>query len=96
MTPHSTPVEAIRIRPARQEDVSLMARWAEAMALETEDKPLDPDTVARGIQLAFAELKGPVKDRLRGYGMGALIAPAALRRRRARAARPARRRRRGR
>jgi hypothetical protein len=45
--------EGIHIRPARQEDVSLMARWQEAMALETEDKPLDPRTVARGIQRAF-------------------------------------------
>jgi len=53
MTPTSTPDEAIRIRPARQEDVSLMARWAEAMALETEDKPLDAHTVAHGIQRAF-------------------------------------------
>jgi GNAT superfamily N-acetyltransferase len=50
---HVTAVEAIRIRPAIQEDVSLMARWAEAMALESEDKQLDADTVTRGIQLAF-------------------------------------------
>ena len=45
----------ILVRPARQEDVSLMARWAEAMALETEDKPLDPATVARGIRRAFED-----------------------------------------
>jgi GNAT superfamily N-acetyltransferase len=50
---HVTAVDSIRVRPALREDVSLMARWAEAMALETEDKPLDPDTVARGIQLAL-------------------------------------------
>ena len=48
----TTPVEAIRIRPASPDDVSLMARWAEAMALETEDKQLDPKTVHRGIELA--------------------------------------------
>lgn len=59
MTPTSPPVEAIRIRPARHDDVSLMARWAEAMALETEDKQLDPETVGRGIRLAL-------DDRLRG------------------------------
>ena len=53
MSPTSTPDEAIHIRPARQDDVSLMARWQEAMALETEDKPLDARTVARGIQRAF-------------------------------------------
>ena len=45
--------EAIKVRAARQEDVSLMARWAEAMALETEDKPLASAVVARGIQRAF-------------------------------------------
>jgi GNAT superfamily N-acetyltransferase len=48
----TTPVEAIRIRPASPDDISLMARWAEAMALETEDKQLDPQTVHRGIALA--------------------------------------------
>jgi RimJ/RimL family protein N-acetyltransferase len=53
MNSSSTPREAIAVRPARQEDVSLMARWAEAMALETEDKPLDPAVVLRGIQRAF-------------------------------------------
>ena len=55
MTPTSSSREAISIRPARQEDVSLMARWAEAMALETEDKPLDSATVARGIRRAFED-----------------------------------------
>ncbi|MEO8161642.1 MAG: GNAT family N-acetyltransferase [Arenimonas sp.] len=52
MTP-ATPGDAIRIRPARQDDVSLMARWAEAMALETEDKQLEPGVVTRGIQRAL-------------------------------------------
>jgi ribosomal protein S18 acetylase RimI-like enzyme len=45
--------EAIVVRPARQEDVCLMARWAQAMAMETEDKPLDEAVVTRGIQRAF-------------------------------------------
>jgi GNAT superfamily N-acetyltransferase len=49
----TTPVEAIRVRPAGHDDLSLMARWAEAMALETEDKPLDSRVVTRGIQLAL-------------------------------------------
>ena len=53
MTPTANPREAIAIRPARQDDVSLMARWAEAMALETEDKQLDRAIVARGIRRAF-------------------------------------------
>jgi ribosomal protein S18 acetylase RimI-like enzyme len=47
--------DPIRIRPARQDDVSLMARWAEAMALETEDKQLDAAVVARGIQRALED-----------------------------------------
>ncbi len=58
MTPTSTPVEAIRVRPATHDDASLMARWAEAMALETEDKQLDRETVRRGIELA---LQDPVR-----------------------------------
>ena len=55
MTPTSTPREAIRIRPARQDDLSLMARWAEAMALETEDRQLDAAVVSRGIRRAFED-----------------------------------------
>jgi len=55
MTPNS-----ITVRPARQDDVSLMARWAEAMALETEDKQLDAEVVRRGIQRAFDD---PAKGR---------------------------------
>jgi len=43
----------IQVRPARQEDVALMARWAAAMALETEHKSLDPAVLTRGIQRAF-------------------------------------------
>lgn len=57
MTPSSTPVEAIRVRPARQADVSLMARWAEAMALESEDRQLDSATVRRGIQMAVDDVQ---------------------------------------
>jgi GNAT superfamily N-acetyltransferase len=44
---------SIHVRPARQEDVSLMVRWQMARALETEDKPLDEAVLARGIQRAF-------------------------------------------
>jgi ribosomal protein S18 acetylase RimI-like enzyme len=46
---------SIHVRPARQEDVSLMVRWQMAMALETEDKPLDEAVLARGIQRAFED-----------------------------------------
>ena len=50
-----TPVQVIRVRPGGNDDVSLMARWAEAMALETEDKQLDLKTVSRGIKAALAD-----------------------------------------
>lgn len=53
MNPPSPPVEAIQVRPARTDDLSLMARWAEEMALETEDKRLDYATVSRGIRMGF-------------------------------------------
>jgi GNAT superfamily N-acetyltransferase len=46
---------SIHVRPARQEDVSLMVRWQMAMALETEDKPLDEAVLTRGIQRAFED-----------------------------------------
>jgi GNAT superfamily N-acetyltransferase len=53
--PSATHVEAIRIRPATADDVSLMARWAEAMAFETENKHLDTATVTRGLDAAIAD-----------------------------------------
>jgi high affinity sulfate transporter 1 len=36
---------------------------------------LDDELTARGIQLVFAELKGPVKDRLRRYGLDTRFGP---------------------
>jgi RimJ/RimL family protein N-acetyltransferase len=53
MTPRTAPADALLVRAARQDDVTLMARWAEAMALESEDTQLDRKTVRRGIQRAF-------------------------------------------
>jgi ribosomal protein S18 acetylase RimI-like enzyme len=41
------------VRNARPEDVAPMARWAAAMALETEHKQLDAPVVLRGIQRGF-------------------------------------------
>jgi MFS superfamily sulfate permease-like transporter len=37
---------------------------------------LDAELTARGVELAFAELKGPVKDRLRRYGLAERIGRA--------------------
>ena len=45
----------IQVRPATETDVSLMARWAEAMAFETENKQLDRELVARGIAIGVAD-----------------------------------------
>ena len=49
------PATNIRVRGATDADVSLMTRWAEAMAFETEGKQLDLDTVARGIAIGVAD-----------------------------------------
>jgi GNAT superfamily N-acetyltransferase len=46
---------AIHIRDAHRHDVALLADWACAMALETEHKRLDPDTVRRGMSRIFDE-----------------------------------------
>lgn len=44
-----SPVPAPTVRDARTDDLEPLARWACAMAWETERKRLDPDTVRRGI-----------------------------------------------
>ena len=46
---------APRIRDANANDVGLMARWAEAMAYETESKRLDTATVTRGLAIGVAD-----------------------------------------
>ena len=61
MTAPTTPqAGAIRVRPATPEDISLMARWAETMALETEDiRRNDPSRRRVGARtLASLLLKG--------------------------------------
>jgi ribosomal protein S18 acetylase RimI-like enzyme len=45
--------DTIRVREARRDDLETLARWAEAMALETEHKRLDAITVRRGIAVLF-------------------------------------------
>lgn len=45
----------IHIRPAHRDDIALLVQWACAMAMETEHKQLDPDTVQRGIASALAQ-----------------------------------------
>lgn len=45
----------LNVRPARAEDITLMVRWAEAMAYETEHKRLDSERVTRGITAGFSD-----------------------------------------
>ena len=49
-----------RIRAAEAADAELLARWAGAMAWETEHKRLDPDTVRAGVAAGIAD---PAKAR---------------------------------
>jgi GNAT superfamily N-acetyltransferase len=49
-----------RIRAADPVDVDLLAQWAQAMALETEHRQLDADTVRAGVAAAIAD---PAKAR---------------------------------
>ena len=50
----------LRIREAVADDADLLARWAVAMALETENKQLDPATVSAGVAAGIAD---PAKAR---------------------------------
>lgn len=50
MSPH-----AIRVRAAHPADAAMLADWNAAMALETEDKRLDHDTVHAGVAAGIAD-----------------------------------------
>jgi GNAT superfamily N-acetyltransferase len=45
----------LRIREAGAADAALLARWAQAMALETEQRRLDADTVLAGVVAGLAD-----------------------------------------
>jgi ribosomal protein S18 acetylase RimI-like enzyme len=47
--------EGVRIRAASDDDVARLARWACAMAWETEHKRLDPARVESGVATVLAE-----------------------------------------
>jgi len=51
---------AIRVRTAHPADAAMLADWNAAMALETEDKQLDRDTVHAGVVAGIAD---PAKAR---------------------------------
>ena len=46
---------ALRIRDAADADAGLLARWAQAMALETEHKHLDEAVVRAGVEAGLAD-----------------------------------------
>jgi len=46
---------ALTIRRATVDDADTLARFNEAMAEETEDKTLDPDTVRAGVRAVFSK-----------------------------------------
>lgn len=48
-------MSALRIRPAIEADAGMLADWAVAMALETEHKALDPQTVRPGVEAGIAD-----------------------------------------
>jgi GNAT superfamily N-acetyltransferase len=52
--------ESLAIRPARADDADVLAAFNAALALETEAKRLDPDTLRRGVAAAIDD-----PDRLR-------------------------------
>jgi GNAT superfamily N-acetyltransferase len=43
------------IRLATQQDAQLLANWAQAMAMETEHKQLDAETILKGVQAGIAD-----------------------------------------
>ncbi|HPW33276.1 MAG TPA: GNAT family N-acetyltransferase [Arenimonas sp.] len=47
----------LSIRQAGIHDVELLASWAQTMAMETEQKQLDADTVLKGVQAGIADPK---------------------------------------
>lgn len=52
---YDTAMTDYRIREAQASDRDLLARWAAAMALETEHKRLDPATVSAGVQAGLED-----------------------------------------
>jgi GNAT superfamily N-acetyltransferase len=45
------------LRLAVQDDARLLANWAQAMAMETEHKQLDGETVLKGVQAGIADAR---------------------------------------
>ena len=45
----------LRIRDAASDDAPLLAQWAQAMALETEHKQLDPQKLLAGVEAGLAD-----------------------------------------
>lgn len=60
MNTSPAPGGVLRVRHARHDDLTLMVRWAEAMAQETEHRQLDTDTVAGGIAAGLDDARRAV------------------------------------
>ncbi len=50
-------MDKIEVQLAIMQDAALLASWAQAMAMETEHKQLDGDTVLKGVQAGIADPK---------------------------------------
>jgi GNAT superfamily N-acetyltransferase len=69
-------VDIFRIRDAVEADLEFLARGNEAMALETEHKRLDPQTIRHGVRAVLADpAQGRyfVAEDLRGNAVGQLM-----------------------
>ncbi len=50
-------IQPMQVRLAGMQDAELLAGWAQAMAMETEHKHLDADTVLKGVQAGIHDAK---------------------------------------
>lgn len=50
-------IDSFHLRLADMQDAELLASWAQAMAMETEHKHLDGETVLKGVQAGIADSK---------------------------------------
>jgi GNAT superfamily N-acetyltransferase len=58
--PDPSPADPVRVRDARPADRDVIAAFNQGLALETENKRLDPEVLSRGVEHALAD-----PDRLR-------------------------------
>ena len=54
MTPSGPKSGEVRVRMAEPRDAEMLAAFNRAMAMETESKPLEPETIGAGVSAVFA------------------------------------------